>query len=469
MNVKKGLLTFLFTSILSVSAIAAEAGTAATANVTDYGVRLRAENNTDSTILKVLSKNTVLQVHETVGDWFRVTVDNQTGYVMGTFVAFPESEPAIEPEPAAVPEPVITYVTGTVNADNVRLRAKNNTNSAIVATMRNQSQLLILEQNIDGWHRVSFGELEGFVMATFVHSPYVVAVPARPTLPEPTTLVAAEPENDVIIGVLNTNNVRLRAANNTDSAILATMRNQTQLTVLDHSIDGWHRVRYGAATGYVLGTFVTFPPELQFSNDTGMINANNVRLRAGKGTDTEILETMRRRTTLTVLGRYNDWYNVRLGELTGYVYSQFLAVGAEAISAIPTFNVELVDWWTEGRHIMRPGTRATVTDVATGMSFQIRVMSSGNHADVEPLTAADTAIIRQIRGGFSWTPRAVLVTVGGRTIAASANGMPHGGGSISGNNFAGHFCIHFLNSRNHFNNAIDRNHQRQVQVAANSR
>jgi len=85
-----------------------------------------------------------------------------------------------------------------------------------------------------------------------------------------------------------------------------------------------------------------------------------------------------------------------------------------------------------------------VLDVRTGLSFNLQSFSKSGHADVEPLTAADTATILSTRGGvWSWAARPVWVTIGDRTIAAALNGMPHAGSTISGNNMNGHLCLHF--------------------------
>ncbi len=123
--------------------------------------------------------------------------------------------------------------------------------------------------------------------------------------------------------------------------------------------------------------------------------------------------------------------------------------------------------WAQARNIYTRGTIATVTDVSTGLSFKVKRRGGTNHADTEPLTAADTATMKRVYGGsWSWTPRAIIVSVGGRHIAASMNGMPHGGQFIHNNNFPGHICIHFKNSRTHNNNSISPTHQAAVRRAA---
>ena len=51
--------------------------------------------------------------------------------------------------------------------------------------------------------------------------------------------------------------------------------------------------------------------------------------------------------------------------------------------------------------------------------------------------------MKEIYGEWSWERRAIIVVVGGRRIAASMAGMPHGAGLIKDNDFPGHFCVHF--------------------------
>lgn len=126
-------------------------------------------------------------------------------------------------------------------------------------------------------------------------------------------------------------------------------------------------------------------------------------------------------------------------------------------------DVELLHWDIAKTIFTK---RATIIDCATGLSFEVQRRGGYNHADAEPLTAADTEIMKRICGGrWSWTRRAVIVVAGGRRIAASINGMPHGGCLIKNNNFNGHFCVHFLGSRTHASALLDPDHQRMVHAA----
>ncbi len=127
---------------------------------------------------------------------------------------------------------------------------------------------------------------------------------------------------------------------------------------------------------------------------------------------------------------------------------------------------ELVPW-NKAQEIFRMYDKAVIIDVETRMSFWVQRRAGTNHADVQPLTARDSRIMKSIYGGkWSWERRAVIVAVRGHRLAASMNGMPHGEGAIKGNEFPGHFCVHFLGSKTHAGNRIDPRHQAMVLKAA---
>lgn len=132
----------------------------------------------------------------------------------------------------------------------------------------------------------------------------------------------------------------------------------------------------------------------------------------------------------------------------------------------PDGQGELIGW-EQARWMFNVGKTATVRDVRTGREFRVKYHGGSNHADCEPLAAADTRTMLSLAGGeWSWNTRPIVVLVDGRAIAASMNFMPHGGQSIYNNNFAGHFCIHFRHSRTHGTDTVHTGHQQNVLEAA---
>mgnify|MGYP001481304702 CR=1 FL=1 len=123
--------------------------------------------------------------------------------------------------------------------------------------------------------------------------------------------------------------------------------------------------------------------------------------------------------------------------------------------------------WDQVKQVFLSGDTARVLDLETGLSFRIYRHGGHLHADCEPLSPKDTAIMFAVFGGkWSWERRAVIVEVGERRIAASLNGQPHGRCSLKYNNFFGHFCVHFYQSCLHMNGKMDPTHQRMILKAA---
>lgn len=167
------------------------------------------------------------------------------------------------------------------------------------------------------------------------------------------------------------------------------------------------------------------------------------------------------------------------------------AVTTEKTDAAKTTQTDFMPkWYGDVEKTFAIGDTATVYDIKTGLSFKIKRTYGHNHADCETLTASDTAIMKKIYNGtWSWERRAIIVSVDDLKIAACMTGLPHAGvdkyaanktvssrsggygrgtnlDAVKKNNMNGVFDIHFLGSKNHYNNKIDPKHQALVKTAA---
>ncbi|MGN0795203.1 MAG: SH3 domain-containing protein [Aristaeellaceae bacterium] len=141
------------------------------------------------------------------------------------------------------------------------------------------------------------------------------------------------------------------------------------------------------------------------------------------------------------------------------------------------YPVEKIDWFTGGiQQLWAKGANYKIYDVKTGIVWWAHRWSGAYHADIEPLTAADTARLCQIYGVKNaqeiwdknlWQRRPCLVTIGTRTFACSLMGMPHNpdGDTIDNNNMTGQICLHFTNSKGHDSGKVDSYHQQAIQDA----
>ena len=114
---------------------------------------------------------------------------------------------------------------------------------------------------------------------------------------------------------------------------------------------------------------------------------------------------------------------------------------------------------------------AKLTDLTTNKSLNIHIQSTGNHIDVEPLTAADTTTLCEIYGvsspnSISYKRRPMLLTTSkGVQVVCSIYGQPHGAEDIENNNYDGQFCLHLLDSKTHSSSNVDTNHQAAIKSA----
>jgi len=122
--------------------------------------------------------------------------------------------------------------------------------------------------------------------------------------------------------------------------------------------------------------------------------------------------------------------------------------------------------WSEARELLPRKSFFTITDLESGLSFRVQRRAGSSHADVQPVSKEDSAIMKRIyEGEWSWRRRAILVQRGNVQLAASMNGMPHGGDGIPDNGFKGHFCVHFLGSTSHRSDSPDPAHQLMIHKA----
>ncbi|MBN1778225.1 MAG: peptidoglycan-binding protein [Clostridiales bacterium] len=144
-------------------------------------------------------------------------------------------------------------------------------------------------------------------------------------------------------------------------------------------------------------------------------------------------------------------------------------VSASSSSANSKYETQVLDWFKDKVNSVIPrNAEFIIKDVRTGRKFSAVRWSGVYHLDAEPASSEDTEVVKSICGGiWSWSRRPILILYNGKVYAASMNCMPHGTSTID-NDFDGHFCIHFKNSKTHETCVVDQAHQEAVAVAANA-
>ena len=110
-------------------------------------------------------------------------------------------------------------------------------------------------------------------------------------------------------------------------------------------------------------------------------------------------------------------------------------------------DVIVADWYNVIRDKVRKQPDVVIYDPVSGLHYNLHMFSFGKHADAEPPTAADTAIMNKVVGTNDWSPKFVWVILSDGTVyLGSTHSHGHEVDHTSGNDLTGHVCVHFPRS-----------------------
>ena len=307
---------------------------------------------------------------------------------------------------------------------------------------------------VDSWYRVNCGGNIGYVKTADVSTKQVTV--STETKVSKTSYVSS-------------GTTKVYASASTSASVKGTLVFGTKCTV--SAVDGsFSKVTSGSVTGYVkTSTLTDKNPNTMSKKVYPQSKSITVYSYPSTGANTA---TVSYSTALTATAQYDStWIRVTYSGKVAFAKASDL--GTKKYDGVSTSKPasgksKTMDWFKSGiQSIFYKGCVATVTDVKTGISWKVKRSGGSNHADVQPLTAADTAAMKKACGSDfgTWHRRAIWVSIGGQKYAASMNCMPHGNGNITNNNFDGHHCIHFLNSKTHGTNKVDPDHQATIKKA----
>lgn len=114
-------------------------------------INLRAEANTESTILDVLDVGTKFTILGNEQEWFHIETDGYKGYVKAEFVTFDYEKVK------KVLLSHVMYQNGTINVSS-NVHGTPDENSIILDLVGVGAKVTILETTENGWHKIYFGD-----------------------------------------------------------------------------------------------------------------------------------------------------------------------------------------------------------------------------------------------------------------------------------------------------------------------
>lgn len=390
-------------------------------------------------------------------------------------------------------------MTGTVNADKVFFRMKPKTDSEYYDKLSKGTKVALLDNSGD-FYKIRFDSKTGYIMKKYVSvSSSVVKKLDNSTQSKSTSKYAnassikalGDAPKQSKIGDSGEHVEKLQAALQLKKVYSGTVDGSFG-KITQEALKNYQKANKLKETGQadydtimklfgkVSETTVDNDPQMKGITRISQITVPKTSDQGDRGNHVKALQQ-----ALKIKGYYKSAIDSSYGEKTTEAVKAFQKAsrltddGVAGFATIKklfgqnaanyTLLTERLDWFKNGSSTIPKGATFTVKDVSTGKTFNAKRWSGANHLDAEPASAEDTKTIKAIFGGdWSWARRAILVKYNGHVYAASMNGMPHGTTTVDKNNFSGHFCIHFYNSRTHDTNRVDKTHQNAVSAAMKS-
>lgn len=129
--------------------------------------------------------------------------------------------------------------------------------------------------------------------------------------------------------VISDNGLRLRSRPNTESAILAVLKFNERVDVLNEADNGWYKVKTAKGQeGFCFAQFLSVKNEYTNSNIMIVDSDEGLRLRSRPSTDSRVLTVLKFNEQIDVIDKkYNNWYKVKTKDgQEGFCFAEFLTI-----------------------------------------------------------------------------------------------------------------------------------------------
>ena len=362
--------------------------------------------------------------------------------------------------------------TYKVNVSSIKLRSKASSKGKAVKTLKKGNQVEILADK-GSWVKVKVGGKTGYVQESKLKKV------SKSQDSGSSNKIEVTPAKG---NVKSTKSCTIYKENSTKSKKVIKIKKGVKLT-LTGSVGDWYKVKTASGkVGFVKQSSVgkaAESEETQYStlkkgskgskvkklqqrlNQLGYLNKNKINSKYDTSTVNAVKAFQKAAKLSTKSGTANASTQKAL------YASDAPKKASTSKNDTNSSGVVKMDWFKNSMGSIFPRRGfAYIEDVKTGTRIKIRRVGGSKHADVEPATASDTAKLKKLYGGsWSWNSRAVVLEAGGKRIAGAINGMPHGDGISTTNDFGGHFCLHLTNSRCHGSDKVNQAHQKAIEYA----
>lgn len=308
------LLSIFFILLLSIKTFAF------TGTITEITVNLREKPSTDSKKIMYVTQDDKVEVLEKVGDWYKIKAKGKTGYVFENYVDVDDSklEETKETENTTKNEEIQKVEDEGSNQEevtstNLKIKKKTqvriipNISSSVIYTASKDIQINIIEQ-MNEWTYISVGNVLGWVRTDKIVEKNVVLPDEKETenKKEETTSktettgkteseTTEKVEQETKTAYIKYDTVNLREKASTSAKVLAKLKLNDEVTVLEKVNSTWSKVKVDGKIGYISNDLLS--DEKKEVKETDASTENNITSRDSETTSRE--ETISSKETET--------------------------------------------------------------------------------------------------------------------------------------------------------------------------
>ena len=270
---------FILLIIFFMALIFASKCFAVTGEITEITVNLRKEPSTDSKKIMYVTQDDKVEVLEKVGEWYKIKFKGKTGYVFGTYLKVDDSKledtntKQEEEKVETTEKDISTKTEETTKKEDTRndvqdvtidvpadlqikektdIRLIPNITSSVIYTARKAVSIKVIEQ-LNEWSYISVDNITGWVRTDRIVEKNAVSVDKK----EESTEKKEEEKTsnseikETKIAYIKYDKVNLRKKASTSSTVLAKLKLNDKVTVLEEVDSKWSKVKVEGITGYV--------------------------------------------------------------------------------------------------------------------------------------------------------------------------------------------------------------------------
>lgn len=217
--------------------------------------------------------------------------------------------------------------TGVVTAGSLRLRERPNTNCRTLAFVSKNATVTLLEQVSDGWYKVRWNGIEGYMSADWLDVKLT-----EPTDSEEASTEEPEENDQPLQGRVNTSVLNVRSGPGTSYAKISTLKKGALVTVTDDSVSGWYQITSGSLSGWVSADYVTLGADAAAEPLRGIVTTGVLNVRSGAGTSYSRVTTLKRGSVVTIENTVGNWYKIS-SPVKGWVSADYITLMDRTVAA----------------------------------------------------------------------------------------------------------------------------------------